>query len=43
MKPYELLLENNEKWAAGKVQSDPDFFKRLTNIKTREFVYWSGA
>jgi carbonic anhydrase len=42
MKPYELLLENNEKWAAGKTASDPDFFKRLTDIQTPEFL-WIGC
>jgi carbonic anhydrase len=39
MKPYELLLENNEKWAAGKINTDPDFFKRLSDIQTPEFLW----
>lgn len=42
MKPYELLLENNEKWAAGKINTDPDFFKRLSDIQTPEFL-WIGC
>lgn len=42
MKPYELLLENNEKWAAGKIHTDPDFFKRLSDIQTPEFL-WIGC
>ncbi|MGG9970862.1 carbonic anhydrase [Ferruginibacter sp. SUN002] len=42
MKPYELLLENNKKWATGKVKGDPDFFKRLSDIQTPEFL-WIGC
>lgn len=42
MKPYELLLSENKKWAAGKVEGDPDFFKRLAGIQTPEFL-WIGC
>lgn len=42
MKPYELLLENNRKWASGKAHADPDFFKRLLDIQTPEFL-WIGC
>lgn len=42
MKPYELLLNENKKWAAGKTDGDPDFFKRLAGIQTPEFL-WIGC
>jgi len=42
MKPYELLLNENKKWAAGKIEGDPDFFKRLSGIQTPEFL-WIGC
>lgn len=42
MKPYELLLNENKKWAAGKTEGDPDFFKRLAGIQTPEFL-WIGC
>lgn len=42
MKPYELLLTENKKWAAGKTDGDPDFFKRLAGIQTPEFL-WIGC
>jgi len=42
MHPYELLLEDNKTWAAGKVQTEPDFFKSLSEIQTPEFL-WIGC
>ncbi len=42
MKPYELLLSENKKWAAAKVEGDPDFFNRLAGIQTPEFL-WIGC
>jgi carbonic anhydrase len=42
MHPYELLLEDNKKWAANKVAANPDFFNSLLNIQTPEFL-WIGC
>jgi carbonic anhydrase len=42
MKAYEKLLLENKAWAAEKVQDDPDFFNRLVNIQTPEFL-WIGC
>jgi carbonic anhydrase len=42
MKTYEKLLLENKAWAAEKVQDDPDFFNRLVNIQTPEFL-WIGC
>lgn len=42
MKKFETLLEDNRKWAAAQVESDPDFFKRLENLQTPEFL-WIGC
>jgi len=42
MKTYEKLLLENKAWAAEKVQDDPDFFNRLINIQTPEFL-WIGC
>lgn len=42
MKKFETLLEDNKKWAAEQVQSDPDFFKRLETLQTPEFL-WIGC
>lgn len=42
MESYEKLLQENKKWAAGKVTSDPDFFKRLAGLQTPEFL-WIGC
>jgi len=42
MKSYEKLLLENKAWAAEKVADDPDFFKRLVNIQTPEFL-WIGC
>ncbi len=42
MKSFELLLENNKKWAQGQIEVDPDFFKRLEALQTPEFL-WIGC
>ncbi len=42
MKSFEKLLLENKAWAREKVQSDPEYFKRLANIQTPEFL-WIGC
>lgn len=42
MKTYEKLLLENKAWAAEKVHDDPEFFNRLVNIQTPEFL-WIGC
>lgn len=42
MKPYEVLLADNKRWAAERVADDPEFFNRLSNIQTPEFL-WIGC
>ena len=42
MKPYEILLQNNQEWAEGKLSNDPDFFSRLSHLQTPEFL-WIGC
>jgi carbonic anhydrase len=42
MKPYEILLQDNKKWAAKKIMEDPDFFERLLHVQTPEFL-WIGC
>lgn len=42
MKPYEVLLQENKKWAAGKISDDPAFFDRLAHLQTPEFL-WIGC
>ncbi len=42
MKVYEKLLHENKAWAAEKVTDDPDFFNRLANIQTPDFL-WIGC
>ncbi|MEP7373319.1 MAG: carbonic anhydrase [Chitinophagaceae bacterium] len=42
MKPYELLLQENKKWAAKKVSDDPEYFNRLSHLQTPEFL-WIGC
>jgi carbonic anhydrase len=42
MKSYEKLLLENKAWAAEKIQDDPEFFNRLTNIQTPEYL-WIGC
>lgn len=42
MKPYEKLLLENKAWAAEKIQDDPEFFNRLAQLQTPEFL-WIGC
>lgn len=42
MKPFQLLLAENKSWAKEKVGQDPDYFKRLVNIQTPNFM-WIGC
>jgi carbonic anhydrase len=42
MNSYEKLLVNNKKWAAEKIKVDPDFFNRLVNVQTPNFL-WIGC
>jgi len=42
MKNYLSLLEANKNWAAETVQQDADFFKRLENVQTPEYL-WIGC
>jgi carbonic anhydrase len=42
MTPYEVLLNENKAWAKGKIAVDPDFFKRLSDLQTPEFL-WIGC
>lgn len=42
MKKFETLLEDNRKWATAQVENDPEFFKRLENLQTPEFL-WIGC
>lgn len=42
MKSYEKLLLENKAWAAETVSRDPEFFNRLTNIQTPEYL-WIGC
>ena len=42
MKAYEKLLLENKAWAAEQLLDDPDFFKRLANVQSPEFL-WIGC
>lgn len=42
MKSYEKLLLENKAWAAEKVNQDPQYFERLSEIQTPEFL-WIGC
>jgi carbonic anhydrase len=42
MVEWERIFENNKKWATAKVEQDPEYFKRLCNIQTPEFL-WIGC
>src|SRR5690349_17617542 len=42
MKTFEKLLLENKAWAYEKVENDPDYFKRLSEIQTPEFL-WIGC
>jgi carbonic anhydrase len=39
---YEKLLLENKSWASGMVSEDPDFFNRLAEIQSPEFL-WIGC
>lgn len=41
-KSYLRLLENNARWAAERLDLDPDYFKRLANQQKPEFL-WVGC
>ena len=40
--PYEKLLLDNKAWAKEMVQNNPDYFKRLAQLQTPEFL-WIGC
>ncbi len=42
MKPYEILLSENKKWAAEQVAKDPGYFDRLAHLQTPELL-WIGC
>ena len=42
MYSYKRLLKENKDWAAGKIQADPEYFKRLAHLQTPEFL-WIGC
>lgn len=42
MKSYQKLLLENKAWAQEKLMDDPEFFSRLENIQTPEFL-WIGC
>ena len=42
MRSYERLLLENKAWAVEQVGRDPQFFSRLANIQTPEFL-WIGC
>lgn len=42
MKSYERLLLENKAWAAERLADDPEFFSRLANVQTPEYL-WIGC
>lgn len=42
MKPYESLLQENKTWAADMLKEDPEFFKKLSELQTPEYL-WIGC
>jgi len=42
MHSYEKLLLENKAWAQEKVDADPEYFKRLADLQTPEFL-WIGC
>ncbi|TMI65012.1 MAG: carbonic anhydrase [Bacteroidetes bacterium] len=42
MKPYELLLKENKSWAADMLSTDPEYFKKLSDLQTPEYL-WIGC
>lgn len=42
MKAFEKLLLENKAWAAEKIDSDPNYFERMSIVQTPEFL-WIGC
>src|SRR5687768_16623525 len=42
MKSYEKMLLENKAWAAEQVMEDPEYFMRLSQMQTPEFL-WIGC
>lgn len=42
MKPFEKILLDNKEWAATQLKSNPDYFKRLSEIQSPE-ILWIGC
>ncbi len=42
MNPFEELLHDNKAWAAQMLVNDPEFFKKLSDLQTPEFL-WIGC
>lgn len=42
MREYQKLLLENKAWAAEKIEKDPQYFSRLVDIQTPEFL-WIGC
>lgn len=42
MKSYEKLLQENKEWAEAQKKTNPEFFERLLNVQTPEFL-WIGC
>lgn len=42
MQLYEKLLLENKSWAAGKIETDPEYFNRLALLQTPDFL-WIGC
>ena len=42
MKSYEQLLVENKSWAADMLKADPEFFKKLSQLQTPEYL-WIGC
>ena len=42
MQTYEKLLLENKAWAQERIEDDSDYFKRLSDLQTPEFL-WIGC
>lgn len=42
MKAYEILLQDNKRWATRMLEQDPEFFDRLAHVQTPQFL-WIGC
>lgn len=42
LKSYHRLLQNNKDWAEGVLKDDPEFFHRLSEVQSPEFL-WIGC